>query len=171
MKLFENTIYQKIADTSTTVIVLLSFAFSGIIAPVANAETQEVEIILPLPEMLVKEPMAFPVSGEKEPAETITVGITAYNSLEGQTDSTPCITANGHDLCKQYEEQGFGNTIAANFLPMGTQVRFPELFGNKIFVVRDRMNRRYGYGRVDVWMYEYDDAIKLGFQRIKMEIF
>ncbi|MEK7084518.1 MAG: hypothetical protein AAB932_04755 [Patescibacteria group bacterium] len=114
---------------------------------------------------------SFPEAGEREPVKTITVVATAYNSMETQTDASPCITANGHDLCRQYKEVGDGNTIAANFLRIGTQVRFPELFGDKVFVVRDRMNERYGRGRIDIWLPEYDEAVAFGVQRIEMEVF
>lgn len=120
-----------------------------------------------------EEPAPFPVVENKAPLKTITVTATAYNSLVGQTDSTPCIPAMPKfDLCKFYEENGFGNSIAANFLPLGTQVTFPDLYGDKIFVVRDRMNARYGYGRVDIWMHEKADAKAFGVKRgLKMEIY
>lgn len=114
---------------------------------------------------------SFPEAGEREPVKTITVVATAYNSMMAQTDASPCITANGHDLCRQYEEVGDGNTIAANFLRIGTHVRFPEIFGDKVFVVRDRMNERYGRGRIDIWLPAYDEAVAFGVQRIEMEIY
>ncbi len=125
-----------------------------------------------LPEV-VEEPAPFPVIEDRAPLRTITVTATAYNSLAGQTDSTPCIPAMPKfDLCKFYEENGFGNSIAANFLPLGTQVKFPDLYGDKVFVVRDRMNPRYGYGRVDIWTHEKADAKVFGVKRgLKMEIY
>jgi 3D (Asp-Asp-Asp) domain-containing protein len=83
--------------------------------------------------------------------------MTAYNSDPRQTDDTPCITANGFDVCKH----GIEDTVAANFLKFGTKVMIPELFGDRVFVVRDRMNKRYP-NRVDVWLKDYDDAIKFG---------
>ncbi|NCN99868.1 hypothetical protein GW920_01990 [Candidatus Falkowbacteria bacterium] len=85
--------------------------------------------------------------------------ITAYNSEVGQTDDSPCITANGFNVCKHGEE----DTIAANFLKFGTKVQIPELFGDRIFIVRDRMNRKYP-NRIDVWMLERQDALKFGFK-------
>jgi 3D (Asp-Asp-Asp) domain-containing protein len=91
--------------------------------------------------------------------------MTAYNSLAGQTDSTPCITANGFDLCKH----GIEDSIAANFLKFGTKVRIPELFGDRIFVVRDRMNRRYT-SRVDIWMKSYENARDFGLKYAKIEV-
>ena len=91
--------------------------------------------------------------------------LTAYNSEVAQTDDTPCITANGFDVCAH----GIEDTIAANFLKFGTKVRIPELFGDRIFVVRDRMNRRYP-DRVDVWMLNKSDAIKFGVRRATIEV-
>lgn len=91
--------------------------------------------------------------------------ITAYNSEPGQTDDSPCITANGFNVC----ERNIEDTIAANFLKFGTKVRIPELFGDRIFTVRDRMNSRY-INRVDVWMINKKDALKLGKRLAKIEI-
>lgn len=91
--------------------------------------------------------------------------LTAYNSEVGQTDDSPCITANGFNLCSH----GIEDTIAANFLYFGTKVRIPELFGDKVFVVRDRMNARYS-DRVDVWMINKQDAKQFGAKVAKIEI-
>ena len=78
---------------------------------------------------------------------------------------SPCITANGFDVCAH----GIEDTIAANFLKFGTKVKIPELFGDRVFVVRDRMNKRYP-DRVDVWFKSYDDAIKFGIRVASIEI-
>ncbi|MBU0722583.1 3D domain-containing protein [Patescibacteria group bacterium] len=91
--------------------------------------------------------------------------ITAYNSEAGQTDNSPCITANGFNVC----ENGVEDTIAANFLPFGSKVKIPGLFGNRVFVVRDRMNKRFS-NRVDVWMIERPDAIKFGVKVARIEV-
>ncbi len=117
------------------------------------------------------ESKTFPVAEDRKPIKTIWVTVTAYNSVPGQTDDTPCITANGHDLCKQYAEQGFGNTIAGNGMKFGTHVRLPEVFGDKEFVVRDRMNARYEYGRIDVWLPTIEEARAFGVKRVQMEIY
>jgi len=168
MQFLESKMYHKTAKTSISIVVAIAVFMATM--PVQTAKAQS--IFSPIMDMLkTEEPAQFPIADDKQPTKTITVVSTAYNSLVGQTDSTPCITANGHDLCKQYEEEGFGNTIAANFLPMGTQVRFPELYGDKIFIVRDRMNARYGYGRIDIWLPEYSEAKQFGVKRLVMEIF
>ncbi len=101
----------------------------------------------------------------EKPKKTMHVYATAYNSLPEQTDSTPCITANGYNLC-EFETE---DTIAANFLPFGTRVRIPDYFGERVFIVRDRMNARYE-NRIDVWMKEYKDARKFGKRYLKIEV-
>ena len=84
---------------------------------------------------------------------TSTNTITAYNSEKEQCDDSPCITANGFNVC----EHGIEDTIATNALKFGTKVRIPELFGDRIFIVRDRMNKRYD-DSIDVWMKRKIDA-------------
>lgn len=91
--------------------------------------------------------------------------ITAYNSEVGQTDNSPCITANGFDVCKHGQE----DTIAANFLKFGTKVKIPELFGDRVFVVRDRMNAKHA-NRVDIWMKDRPSAIKFGVKTAKIQV-
>ncbi len=91
---------------------------------------------------------------------------TAYSSTVDQTDSTPCITANGYNLCKYNRE----NVIAANFLPLNTKVRIPELFGEEILTVRDRMNPRYGKNRIDVWLTDRAKAKNFGVRILDLEI-
>lgn len=94
-----------------------------------------------------------------------THSMTAYNSDPRQTDDTPCITANGFNVC----EHGIEDTIAANFLKFGTKVMIPELFGDRVFIVRDRMNKRYT-DRVDIWMKNYDDARKFGVKTAEIHV-
>ena len=85
--------------------------------------------------------------------------VTAYSSTVDQCDSTPFITANGthvHD-----------GTIAANFLKFGTKVRFPSLYGDKIFIVEDRMKSNY---KVDIWFPTRQEALNFGAKRVEIEI-
>lgn len=90
------------------------------------------------------------------------VNVTAYSSTNNQTDDTPYITAFGTPV-----RDGI---IAANFLPIGTVVRFPDKFGDKLFVVEDKMNERFSL-QVDVWMSDREEAKKFGIQFLKLEIF
>lgn len=95
----------------------------------------------------------------------VKVTMTAYNSVVEQTDSTPCIAASGFDLCEANEE----NVVAANFLPLGTQIRIPKKFGNRVFTVQDRMHPRFG-DRVDIWFREVQDAKAFGVRQMEIEI-
>ena len=103
----------------------------------------------------------------RNPQYTYNIWVTSYNSLPAQTDSTPCITASGFDLCKHNQE----NIIATNFLhlPFGTKVRFPELYGDKVFTVEDRMNKRY-YGTADIWFRDHAKSKTFGKKWTVIEI-
>ncbi len=91
----------------------------------------------------------------------LVVSITAYSSTPDQTDNSPFITARG-----TYVRDGI---VAANFLPFGTKIKIPELFGDKIFVVEDRMNSRYWH-KVDIWFPERHDALEFGIKTAKIQI-
>jgi len=89
-----------------------------------------------------------------------TVMATAFNSMESQTDKSPWITASG-TRCRP-------GVIASNFLPFGTKVKI-DGFGDRIFVVEDRMNKRYSK-RIDIWFSDYDNAMKFGVRKIKYHV-
>ena len=93
---------------------------------------------------------------------TIKVIITAYSSSHWQTDSTPFVTAAGTEV-----RDGI---IANNLLAFGTKVKIPELYGNKIFVVEDRMHSKKGYYHVDIWFSSYDEALNFGAKTTYIEI-
>ncbi|MFA5392559.1 MAG: 3D domain-containing protein [Candidatus Paceibacterota bacterium] len=88
---------------------------------------------------------------------------TAYSSTPDQTDDTPFITASGKMV-------GDG-IVASNFLAFGTKLRMPELFGNKIFVVEDRMNKRFSSDRIDIWFPDRETARIFGIKETTIEIF
>jgi len=89
------------------------------------------------------------------------VSATAYSSTVDQCDASQFITASG-----QHVRDGI---IAANFLPFGAKVRIPEIYGDKIFEVQDRMNSRYTT-RVDLWMPTRQAAMQFGLRQIKIEV-
>ncbi|MEA3452756.1 MAG: hypothetical protein U9Q96_00205 [Patescibacteria group bacterium] len=86
-------------------------------------------------------------------SKTIRVAITAYSSCPYETDGDPYITASGN-----WVQDGI---VAANFLPFGTELKIPELYGNKIFVVQDRMHPRKKY-QIDIWFPSKEGAIEFG---------
>ncbi|MBD3208177.1 MAG: hypothetical protein GF370_01845 [Candidatus Nealsonbacteria bacterium] len=103
-----------------------------------------------------------PVNPDLKVVEEIPVVVTAYSSTPSQTDDTPFVTASGSGV-----KDG---VVANNLLPFGTQIRIPEVFGDKVFVVEDRMNWRKGYYMVDVWLPEYNQALAFGAQQTHIEI-
>ncbi|MDD2807703.1 MAG: hypothetical protein PHW95_04270 [Patescibacteria group bacterium] len=133
-----------------------------------------------LPNLVIKSANASPVQPVTASAALVTLSpitrsytvkkthnipITAYSSTIDQTDSTPCNTANGFNLCEHNQE----DVIAANFLPFGTKVRIPEYFGDRVFTVQDRMNARYSY-HADVWMKTRAAAVVFGLRYTKLEV-
>jgi 3D (Asp-Asp-Asp) domain-containing protein len=102
----------------------------------------------------------------KEPDLKVTnrtkVIITAYSSTVWETDDTPFITAAGTPV-----RDGI---VANNLLPFGTKVRIPELYGNKIFVVEDRMNKKKGDNHFDIWFPSHGEAKNFGVKTAYIEI-
>lgn len=93
--------------------------------------------------------------------KTVKVDVTAYSSTPDQTDETPFIAASG-----EHVHEGM---VAANFLAFGTKIKIPSIFGDKIFIVNDRMNRRFN-SRIDVWFPNRESAINFGLKTAEIVI-
>jgi len=89
------------------------------------------------------------------------VAVTAYSSTVDQTDSTPFITASGSRVSD--------GIVACNFLRFGTRVRFPQLYGDKIFTVEDRMALKNG-NKIDIWFDTRNQAKQFGVKTLKVEV-
>lgn len=89
------------------------------------------------------------------------VWVTAYSSTLEETDSTPFITARNTPV-----RDGI---VAVNFLPFGTKVRIPSLFGEKVFTVEDRMHSRKK-NFVDIWMPSKQLARNFGIFHTDIEV-
>lgn len=116
-----------------------------------------------------KQPKKKPKKAEKHEGKkpkainSYYITATAYTSTPDQCWGNPFITASGKRV--------YDGLIAANGLKFGTKVRFPEVFGDKIFTVDDRMSSRYGTSRVDIWMDgPRSKALIFGKKYMKMEI-
>ncbi len=94
--------------------------------------------------------------------KTMKVVLTAYSSTVDQTDDTPFLTAS-----QKMVEDGI---VANNLLPFGTKIRIPKLYGSKIFVVEDRMNKRKSLNHFDVWMESRQMALKFGVKSAENEV-
>lgn len=106
-----------------------------------------------------------PIEEKIEPQYTVLrryIGeVTGYSSREEETDDTPHITASGSLV--------HWGIVATNAYPFGTKMRFPDIYGDRIFTVTDRMNARYK-NRVDLWFPEYEQARRFGLQATTIEI-
>lgn len=111
--------------------------------------------------MAMNMPLSIKKTADRFGQKTYLVPSTAYSSTKDQTDNTPFITAMGTHVRD--------GVIAANFLPLGTLIKIPEIFGDKIFVVEDRMNSRYTY-KIDLWFSTREEAKEWGVKKIKIEI-
>jgi 3D (Asp-Asp-Asp) domain-containing protein len=89
------------------------------------------------------------------------ITITAYSSTPEQTDDTPFITASGH-----FVEDGI---VACNFLAFNTKIKLPELYGEKIFTVKDRMAKKNSH-KIDIWFPSTEAAKNFGVQKTRVEI-
>jgi len=107
-------------------------------------------------------PISNPSDPEPQTVQKIRVVVTGYSSTIDQTDSNPFVTAAG-----TWVREGI---IANNLLPFGTKVRIPEIYGDKIFIVEDRMHWKKGYYHVDIWFASYGEAKNFGAKRTFIEI-
>ena len=106
----------------------------------------------------------LPIASPETPsrvARTMNVVVTAYSSTPEQTDDTPFITASGN-----WVRDGI---VATNLLPLGTKIKIPDIYGDRVFIVDDRMHPRMQV-HVDVWFASYWDAKKFGKQNTYIEV-
>jgi 3D (Asp-Asp-Asp) domain-containing protein len=85
--------------------------------------------------------------------KVLSMRITAYASVPEETSDHPFITASG--------EHVRNGIVATNLLPFGTEIEIPKLFGDKIFIVEDRMNQRFE-NTIDIWMPSKTEAKDFG---------
>ena len=99
-------------------------------------------------------------------SETIRI-VTAYNAGDPrQTDDTPCIAANGENICKALAKGK--KRCAANFVPLGSHLHVDKV---GVCLVTDRTNKRYR-NRVDIAMQkdEYHKARQFGRQKLTVKV-
>mgnify|MGYP001607602731 CR=1 FL=1 len=103
------------------------------------------------------------VAKDSPPAviQELIVPISAYSSTTDQTDDSPFITA--------WNTPVRDGIVAANFLPFGTKIKIPEIFGDKILTVEDRMNKRYWH-KMDIWFPDRASALQFGVKILKIQI-
>lgn len=143
--------------------VLLTIALGASAARAADAGTDTPGYRFPIGAMIVNANSLLQAKSpnHREWAQKFLVHVTAYSSSADETDSTPHITASG--------TRTRDGIIASNLFPIGTRLKVPELFGEKILVVEDRMHKRFT-DRIDVWMPSKWLALKFGKKQAEVEI-
>jgi 3D (Asp-Asp-Asp) domain-containing protein len=107
-------------------------------------------------------PVSDPSNPESKIVKSLSVIITAYSSTPWETWGDPFITAAG--------TQVRNGIIANNLLPFGTKVKIPELYGEEIFTVEDRMHSRKGNYHIDIWFPSYWEALNFGAKKTYIEV-
>jgi 3D (Asp-Asp-Asp) domain-containing protein len=155
-------------------IILIGVGILVGLCPIFETNSQEVESWVEVwldreqqPERLamVGGNSLLPISSPSEPdqvARKIKVVVTAYSSTPAQTDDNPYITAAG-----TWVREGI---VANNMLPFGTKIRIPEIYGDKVFIVEDRMHWKKGYYHVDIWFASYGEAKDFGAKTTFIEV-
>ena len=131
-------------------------------SPFANARVSEDLNGLAIIEGNSLLPVSEPTNPEPQPVWKIRVVITGYSSTPWETDDDPYITAAG-----TWVREGI---VANNWLSIGTKIKIPELFGDRIFVVEDRMSWTKGNYHIDIWFPSYWEALNFGAKRTYIEI-
>jgi 3D (Asp-Asp-Asp) domain-containing protein len=148
----------------STIITIISLVFLGIKsieALTTDSQPQSVNRDL----IIIQDNSLAAVNNFSVPEKVIKkikVVITGYSSTPEETDDTPFITAQG-----TWVQDGI---VANNLLPFGTEIRMPELYGNEIFTVEDRMNKKAGFYQVDIWFPSKEEAIKFGAKFTYIEV-
>lgn len=115
------------------------------------------------------------------PAATFTLRATAYNSLRGQTDSTPFVTATGartrwgvvalsRDMLRRIP---YGSKIKIEDLGSFSSGRgrgaFNRTLSQTVFVVEDTMHPRKS-AQVDVWFPARSQALSWGVRKVRITV-
>lgn len=148
--------------------LILNLSFPAI-KPVSAAAPQSLPVnslaeiqrttVAPTPTEPVKQ---LPVVQDKPVKKRMVVRASAYSSTVDQTDGDPFTAASGQKV--------HDGMIAMNGMPFGTKIRIPDHYGDKIFTVGDRMNKRWGTKKIDIWMPTRADAIQWGVRTVTIEI-
>lgn len=136
------------------IVILASVTITSVKIQAASAQ-----VLMPTPVFVTAAQMAydaiqesgFVIPGEIDPGLqpapvkfSKRVVVTAYNSVPWQTDSTPCISADGSNIC---ELKNKGEESCAAALPFGTKINIP---GFGVCTVRDRLAPRFS-NRIDLY--------------------
>ncbi|MEZ4630385.1 MAG: hypothetical protein R2880_06720 [Deinococcales bacterium] len=172
---------------------LIGLIISGFFAfcnryQVSQQETNLVGSITPRVEVLSSPRSDITASivenhGTSEGQLLLTLKATGYNSMVGQTDSTPYTTATGSKT--RFGIIAVSRDLLGKELPYGSMVRlhdlghyktgadagsFQDLFdAEDIFIVEDTMHPRKRQ-QIDIWFPRYSQAAQWGIRQVELEI-
>lgn len=178
MSKYSNNLNYLIENRIISILIIVSWFFTFGLPHVSYAQTlsdQENPDQLPLHAGKTEFISSFDVNQnllpeikERKTDYKVKMTVTAYSSTRSQTDDSPCVTASGLNVCERNQE----DIVATNFnwLSFGTKIKIPELFGDKVFTIHDRMNTRYT-NHLDIWHKDYTRAIHFGAKHVIVEIY
>ncbi len=102
---------------------------------------------------------AYTLNSTNERSKTITATVTAYNTVEAQTDSTPCIAASGDNICGRQDVAACPRDI-----PLHTRITVD----GRDYYCLDRTARKYD-GRFDL-SFDKDIRGALEFGKRSLEV-
>jgi len=156
------------------ILILLIIGFLGISPFFELDQGAEADLEVPSEEMAIFSEFSIiqgnslqpilspsPLENELKVTGKIKVVVTAYSSSPWETDDTPYLTAAGTQV-----REGI---VATNILPFGTKIKLPKLYGDKIFVVEDRMSSKKTY-HIDIWFPSRWQALNFGAEITYIEI-
>ncbi|MEA3344350.1 MAG: hypothetical protein U9Q16_01555 [Patescibacteria group bacterium] len=157
---------ENIFNIFAVITILVSVLVFGVVKA-QKAKTESFSAVSPVLELAVTQGNSLlPDLSHSLPEPEVTVRMkmimTAYSSTVWQTDDSPFITASGSTV-----RHGI---VANNMLNFGTRIRIPELYGDEIFVVEDRMHWKKSNYHLDIWFPEYIQAKNFGAQKAYIEV-
>lgn len=149
-----------------SLVALLEFIYprsaaAEIITAFSWPETAEQQTLLAIRRQLKVE-VKLPEIAERPARKVLRATVTAYSSSVDETDSDPFTTASG--------AKTHSGIIAYNHLPFGTRIRIPEIYGDRIFVVEDRLRAGASRTHFDIWLPSKAEAKQWGVKLLKIEI-
>ena len=141
----------------------IKYAFLAIslVVNLTVATANSLKAISVIPSLTRNSPLDLEAVPEANIKEIKEVWVTAYSSTPEETDDTPFLTASGSPVRD--------GVVATNMLPFGTKIKIPEVYGDKVFVVEDRMHSRK-VNFVDVWMPSKEEATRMGIAYTKIQV-
>ncbi len=114
-----------------------------------------------------KPPVQENIVEEEKDYQKRWVRLTAYSPLDPLAQEGMCFSGNPSLTASGTIARD--GVVAANFLPFGTKIKIPALYGDKVFTVEDRMSSRFT-NTVDIVVPSQREAINFGVKNAYIKI-